>query len=162
MLIHHIKDNIFETINLLKSIDNEIYTTCHAELSNATIGEHTRHIIELFEELLKGYEIGIVNYDKRTRNLELQSKVEKAIETLYHISDSIKKSNKDMLLQQGTSEILLEIATNYERELLYNLEHSIHHQALIKVVVLKYKHLKISENFGVAKSTLAYRNQCVQ
>ncbi len=162
MLVENIKQNLSETLHLLESIDNELYTTCHAELSNATIGEHNRHIIELFEELLKGYEIGIVNYDKRIRNLELQSDKYAAIKAIQTIMNAIEKPNKTMVLQQGTDEISLQIESNYERELLYNLEHSIHHQALIKVALHKYPQLKISDAFGVAQSTLVYRNQCVQ
>ena len=68
-----------------------------------------------------------------------------------------------MVLQQGTTETTLEIETNYERELLYNLEHSIHHQALIKVALLQLQSVEIPENFGVAQSTIVYReSQCVR
>ncbi|WP_339837617.1 hypothetical protein [uncultured Flavobacterium sp.] len=78
------------------------------------------------------------------------------------ILSEIDKPNKNLILEQGHENINYSISTNYERELLYNLEHSIHHQALIKVAVLKNPSIKICENFGVAKSTIEYRNQCVQ
>lgn len=54
------------------------------------------------------------------------------------------------------------IQSNYYRELLYNLEHCIHHQALIKVAVLQFENVLLNENFGVARSTIEYRKQCVQ
>jgi hypothetical protein len=56
----------------------------------------------------------------------------------------------------------ISISSNYHRELLYNLEHCIHHQALLKVALLPMKNIKIDADFGVARSTVAYRNQCVQ
>ena len=58
--------------------------------------------------------------------------------------------------------VAIKIDSNYYRELLYNLEHCIHHQALIKVAVLKNENLKVDANFGVARSTIEYRKQCVQ
>lgn len=162
MLIESIKDNFSEIVSLLKNLDNKIYATCHPELSNATIGEHSRHIIEMYQSLLNNYDLGIINYDKRERNILIQSDVNYAIECIVLIQNSLDKPNKNLVLQQGINEVIFSISSNYERELLYNLEHSIHHQALIKVALLKYKNIKISENFGVAKSTIEYRNQCVQ
>ncbi|WP_339837615.1 hypothetical protein [uncultured Flavobacterium sp.] len=64
MLIASIKENFSEIISLLSNLEKEEYTICHQELSNATIGEHTRHIIEMYQSLLKNYQNGNVNYDK--------------------------------------------------------------------------------------------------
>ena len=161
MLINAIKDNFKQITHLLSQLSNEDYTESHPELSNATIGEHTRHIIELYQCLLKSCDSGIVNYDLRERNLLIQSNTNYAIGIISMLLDEIEKPNKDFILQQGKN-IDISVTTNYERELLFNLDHSIHHQALIKVAVLKNKSIQLDENFGVAKSTIEYRNQCVQ
>jgi anionic cell wall polymer biosynthesis LytR-Cps2A-Psr (LCP) family protein len=76
--------------------------------------------------------------------------------------NSMTKPNKKLVLKQVIDEIEVTIESNYNRELLYNLEHCIHHQALIKVAVLQMKYLQIDENFGVARSTIEYRKQCAQ
>jgi hypothetical protein len=162
MLITSIKENFNEIIYLLSYLNNSNYTCHHIELSNATIGEHTRHIIEMYQSLLNNYETGIINYDKRERNIALQTDTKYAINCINLLVSKLDKPNKELILQQGIEKIKYSISTNYERELLYNLEHSIHHQAMIKVAILKYPTLKLSENFGVAKSTIEYRNQCVQ
>ena len=67
-----------------------------------------------------------------------------------------------MQLQQIVDGEELLIETNYNRELLYNLEHCIHHQALIKVALLQSESITVDANFGVARSTIEYRNQCAQ
>lgn len=162
MIIASIKENFNEIINLLEKLDDTNYTFCHPELSNATIGEHTRHIIEMYQSLINNYENGIINYDKRERNFSIQTDKNFAITCMNAIITEIEKPNKELVLQQGLDQVLYTIASNYERELLYNLEHSIHHQALIKVAVLKYPSIQLVENFGIAKSTIEYRNQCVQ
>ncbi|MFT7252037.1 MAG: hypothetical protein ACI9FW_001793 [Flavobacterium sp.] len=162
MLIASIKENFSEIISLLSDLENDQYTICHQELSNATIGEHIRHIIEMYQLLLNNYENGVVNYNKRERNLSIQTDIEFAVKCMKAILSKIDKPNKQLIIQHGIKSINYSISTNYERELLFNLEHSIHHQALIKVAVLKIPTIKLSKNFGVAKSTIEYKKQCVQ
>jgi hypothetical protein len=71
----------------------------------------------------------------RARDIVLQTDTNFAITQILNIQDSLEKENKKMELQQIDKEICID--SNYFRELLYNLEHCIHHQALIKVVVLQ-------------------------
>jgi hypothetical protein len=146
---------------LLEQLSNDDFTSKNQYLSNATIGEHTRHIIEMFQCLLVSYEEGLVNYDLRKRDLALQSNTMDAIHAINHILGQIEKQNKELLL---TGECLgtEKITSNYFRELVYNIEHCIHHQALIKVALFDKKHIQIQPEFGVAPSTLTYRSQCVQ
>jgi hypothetical protein len=71
----------------------------------------------------------------RARDIVLQTDTNFAITQILNIQDSLEKEKKKMELQQIDKEIRID--SNYFRELLYNLEHCIHHQALIKVVVLQ-------------------------
>jgi hypothetical protein len=140
----------------------EEYTAPCADLSNATIGAHTRHIIELFQCLETSYETGIVNYDSRQRDFRIQNDAAFAAITIEALLSNINKPNKNLQLQQGVDGELLSMETNYQRELLYNLEHCIHHQALIKVALLQSATVEVDANFGVARSTIEYRKQCAQ
>ena len=131
-------------------------------MSNSSIGEHTRHVIEMFQCLEKQYDLGVVNYDKRKRNQLIQTDTLFAKQSIDLILNQLDKPNKFIQLQQfiDGEEILIE--SNYHRELLYNLEHCIHHQALIKVAILQLENILVNDNFGVARSTIEYRNQCAQ
>lgn len=161
MLIISVQNNLKENIELLRQLSHEEYTFQNIELGNATIGEHMRHIIELFGCLLNNYENGFVNYDNRKRDLILQNSINDAILILESYLTLIDKPNKTLnLIQPNLNEE--NIQTNYFRELIYNLEHSIHHQALIKVALHKLNHINTSKSFGIAPSTLEYRRQCAQ
>lgn len=162
MLITSIRENFSEIIELLNQLNDEDYIFCHPELSNATIGEHTRHIIELYQALIDNYDTGIINYDKRARNILIQTSIIEAKRAINSILSKIELPNKKLILEQGTLQIRFSVDTNYFRELLYNLEHSIHHQALIKVAIIKNQNIEISHNFGVAKSTIEFKTQCAQ
>jgi hypothetical protein len=160
MLINSIHASLDEMVDLLNQLSNQSYVNPCSELSSASIGEHTRHIIEMFQCLENQYESGIVNYDNRERNKQIQTDTDFAISQINLIKINLEKENKKIELQQiiDGEEIIIE--SNYNRELLYNLEHCIHHQALIKVAILMDDNLKVDANFGVARSTIEYRNQC--
>lgn len=162
MLVQIVKQNLTENIDFLQQLTNEELTLSFAELGNATIGEHMRHIIELLGSLIDNYEKGTINYDKRKRDIILQSDTKEAIKILEKYRSELDKPNKSFSLTHNCFSDTETLETNYFRELLYNLEHSIHHQALIKVALYRLPHIKISDSFGIAPSTLEYRKQCAQ
>lgn len=162
MLLKSIQNSLDELIYLLDQLSDKEYSKSCIALSNATIGEHTRHIIEMFQCLENGYDCGVLNYDNRERNTKIQTQTAFAKQSIIEIKSRLKSENKIIYLEQKSEESALSIQSTYYRELLYNLEHCIHHQALIKVAVLQFENILIDENFGVARSTIEYRKQCAQ
>ena len=134
-------------------------------LSSNTIGQHVRHIIELFQCLEKGYGEGVVNYEKRKRDTAIETDKELASRLLLDIHGGLSKENKSLTLEASYDEHSTEsirIDTNYFREIAYNLEHTIHHMALIRVGIKEVSAIILPEDFGVASSTVKYRKQCAQ
>jgi hypothetical protein len=140
---------------------NSYSVPCNA-LSNATIGQHTRHIIELYQCLLAGYVTGEINYDNRKRDTLLENDITAAVDAVKEIQVNLQQEDKTVKIFCDGAGNAVCIESNYYREVLYNLEHCIHHQALIKVALLSIKDIQIAEGFGVAPSTLQYRQQCAQ
>jgi hypothetical protein len=56
----------------------------------------------------------------------------------------------------------MDVSTNYYREVIYNLEHTIHHMALIRVGINELGNIDLPKDFGVAPSTIKYKQLCVQ
>ena len=160
--IQHVFVQLSETLNQLS---NEEYTRSSKILMKATIGQHVRHIIELFQCLEKGYDTGLVNYEKRKRDYRIETEKDLAIELLKNIYKNIEKPNRSITLEAEDycDEVqVVSIPSNYYRELAYNLEHTIHHMALIRVGVNEVSSVVLPEEFGVAYSTIKYRQQCAQ
>ena len=133
-------------------------------LSGSSVGQHVRHILELYQCLLEGAQTNEVNYDNRKRNLDLESDPVFALNTINEISEKIVDLDGDGCLNMfGSfsidSEKRIEIKTSVYRELAYNQEHSIHHQALIKIGLssLGLSYL-VDSDFGVAPATIKYQN----
>ncbi len=149
----------------LGTLSNEQFCQKSSLLNGSSIGGHTRHIIELFQCLINGYETKFINYELRKRDLIIETNKIVACEMLSKITDSIGLDNKQITLQGFFGEGEIEnftIDTNYYRELIYNLEHTIHHMALIRVAINEVSNITLPENFGVASSTTQYRKACAQ
>jgi len=141
------------------------YTQSCSNLFNSTIGQHVRHIIELFQCLTGSYETGKVNYEKRERDAEIENNKELAQDLLKEIYSGLDKPDKDMMLESiydENSEMILLIKTNYQREVAYNLEHAVHHMALIRVGINEVSGIDLPETYGVAQSTTKFKQACVQ
>ena len=159
-LFSSIKDSFAQLNVALNSISDEEYVRPSEHLSNATIGEHTRHIIEMYQCLLNGYDEGIVCYDQRKRDEDIQTNKELSQKILADIALRSERPNKDMRLRAVYGDAAAEelnVHTNYYRELAYNLEHTIHHMALIKVGLKELNKTAVHESFGVASSTVRHR-----
>ncbi len=164
ILYLNIETVLLQLKNTIQEIPENIFTLKSKLLSGASIGEHTRHILELYICLINQYEDGIVNYDKRERNIDIQTNVTVASNTTEKILNDIYKSNRKLILQSyhNTEEMFITIETNYLRELCYNYEHTIHHMAMIKIAINELCDYPLDENFGVAPSTIKYKKECAQ
>jgi hypothetical protein len=157
------KENLHEIKHLIALLSDEQYAYNAIILNGASIGQHTRHILEFYTCLISGIQTGIVNYDSRARNIDLEVNRDVAIaviETVCSDLDAIDESleiqlHGDFTPQGGTES---SIRTFVNREMAYCLEHSIHHQALIKVSLMDQKigHLAHAD-FGLAPATIRHK-----
>lgn len=155
-------DTLEQFKKVLQQLPSNLYAQPCVILSGSSIGQHTRHIIELYLCLINGYNRNLVCYDKRNRDKKIEQDVDFACEKLTFIQNNLQKENKDIVVEYELNGIDNRLNSNYDREVMYNLEHTIHHQALIKVGILHFTDIELPEDFGVAPSTMQYKAECVQ
>lgn len=167
-MIIHCKENLQQIKTLIASFEEGQYGYKSQLLSDASIGQHVRHILEFYLCVINGVSRGFINYDNRDRDPELEQNPVSAISCIDRICDNIECLSTDQEINlvgnfSSETETLKTIRTSTDRELAYCLEHSIHHQALIKIGLIEQKmdHL-INEGFGVAPATIRYKQQCAQ
>ncbi|RYG45838.1 MAG: DinB family protein [Chitinophagaceae bacterium] len=166
MQLQQAVNNVFvQLAETLNQLSQQEYAQPCKTLFNNTIGQHVRHIIELFQCLENGYETGVVNYEKRKRDKAIETDKAFASGLLRDIYAGLEKSDKALTLEatyDDHSADPIRISTNFHREIAYNLEHTIHHMALIRVGINEVSAIRLPEDFGVATSTVKHRKQCAQ
>ncbi len=160
MNIHFLEQGL----TLLNDIGDDLFTNTDSDLYKSSVAKHLRHVLEHYQSLLES-EDGNVDYDDRQRNDRLENDRNYAIETIRTIIESLKsiefhlkkpvkiKNNEDNGAQSdpwGTS--------SYQRELQFLISHTVHHYALI-AIILRIQGYLPEEDFGVAPSTLRYQKQ---
>lgn len=168
VLVQSSEEILGQLIMLIRQFKNNDYESPVEALSGSSIGGHVRHIAEFYECLIKGYETGLVNYDARRRNMRLETDADYAVDILIAISATLNTVQNDRMLMLSmdlsSNGNPVVIDTTFYRELAYNIEHAIHHMAIIRIAVQAvYPGVIIPEHFGVAYSTLKFKQQvCAQ
>lgn len=132
-------------------------------LGRSTIGQHLRHTLEFFICLEKGFGDGLINYDKRAHDKLIESDKFIALSTISKISEFISSQSSDKVLKLEAGydldkEEFVTIETNFLRELVYNIEHAVHHMAIMKIGIREIvPAITLPHDFGIAASTIRYR-----
>lgn len=157
----------YEILGQLESTVNQIrpddFCKPSATLGGSTIGQHLRHTLEFFICLENGFGSGVINYDKREHDKLIESDKFIALAAIARIRDFISSAPGDRSLQlevgyEKHSEDFITISTNYYRELTYNIEHAVHHMAIMKIGVQEIApYIELPTHFGIAVSTVRYQ-----
>lgn len=148
--------------SVISQIKNEDYTKPVDVFNNSTIGQHFRHTLEFFQCLKDGYEMGVVSYDKRKHDKSIETDKQLALAFISKAKAFISKCDMSKPLRlevnytiEDTEDIIID--SNMGREVTYNIEHAIHHMAIIKIgLQVLCPYVKLPFGFGVAISTLRY------
>ncbi len=165
-LQHTTRDIFIQLSDCLHQLSNEQYSSSLPVLSGNTIGKHVRHILEFFECLTSGIDLNLVDYDNRRRDLKLENDVQCALQLMLQLQNQLESVVLDkpiVMSFAGPDGSVTMINTGLYRELVYNIEHAIHHMAIIKIACkVELTSIILPDHFGVAYSTVQYQEQCAQ
>tara|TARA_R110002072_G_scaffold302889_1_gene489480 strand:- start:772 stop:1281 length:510 start_codon:yes stop_codon:yes gene_type:complete len=153
--------------HVLEKMNDRQYTESMEVLSEATIGQHVRHLVEFYQAISNSSTSGKVNYDARKRDLTIEMSAQTAIDKIHEVILFLSscKDDKPLILQACYEKEVNEsdnMPTSLLRELAYGMDHAIHHLAILKIGFLR-QNIELSENFGVAPSAIRHRNEeCAQ
>ncbi len=145
--------------HFLEQINTEQYNQSISLMSDSTIGQHTRHFIEFYQCLITQANTRKINYCLRKRDITIEQSPEAALAAINIILRDFNALDFERsVLLSSSKEGIYEIRSTVSRELYYNLEHCIHHLALIRVAInIIAPNIRLPEHFGIAPSTLQHR-----
>jgi len=148
---------------LVDQISEQDFVKPADTLSHSTIGQHLRHTLEFFFCFEHGFQKGLINYDKRAHDKLIESDKFLALAAIQRIQDFVQQQNEEKTLQLEVGydlakEEFVTVVTNYTRELVYNIEHAVHHMAIMKIGVREVSpYITLPADFGIADYTLRHK-----
>lgn len=135
-----------------------------------SLGGHVRHCLDHVERLLVGIDDGCVNYDLRARGTAVEHSRLAALDEIDRLRASLlapkrlplrRKLRLTAMLSADSAPV--QVSTTVGRELAFVISHTVHHQALI-AVMLPSLGIEAPRQFGYAPATIAYLRQhpCAQ
>jgi len=150
-LFSEIDMQLSELKSLLESLDQSSFARVCAD-SGASIGQHLRHMVEIFTLLINDYDAAEIDYSLRARDIRIETDLAFATKKINYLLANYKKEDKPLMLRSYDQPF----QTSYNRELLYQLEHIVHHKAIIKPIIKNLSCVELHEHFGYARSTINY------
>jgi len=167
------KEALEQGLELLSRLSNDEYTCICKPSLKSTIGQHIRHVADMYFALMSVQEGELVDYDVRRRGSNVELHCSKGIDAFKQIMlwlDELAQSVDDDKKITIKSEVSLHqsvsvtLESSLLRELVFVGSHTVHHYAVISVIA-KLQGLDIAEWFGVAPATVTFlRNEvaCAQ
>jgi len=154
-------EGLDQGIALLESMTNEQYCMGAKPYVASSIGEHLRHILDLYYSVQGAIDSNVVDYDVRRRGALIESCRKTGLDELFTIkawliSLHYSDANKSVMVSTEVSVIstmIAEVKSTLLRELVFVSAHAIHHYALMTVSA-KLCDFQAPKDMGVAPATL--------
>lgn len=133
----------------------------------AVVGPHLRHCVDHFDCFLRGVADGVVDYDARDRDVDLErdpeaflAAVRRIRSALLEVGSAPRGRGLRVLQAAAPGHEPIAIDTTLERELLFLSSHTIHHLAIVAMIA-RPRGVEIPEPLFTAFSTAAYQDRWV-
>lgn len=159
-------DLLFQGVALLNQISDAAYMDVAPGPMKQRVGAQIRHVLEFYECFLDGVESAHVDYDARQRDELLERSRTVAITRMMCIAGRLRAmaglradsvvwtAMEDHPETTGCRFLMSSVG----RELQVLCSHTIHHYALVAFTLAAHG-IAVKKTFGVAPSTLRYREQ---
>lgn len=144
--------------DLIARIDEVTYSNPGQHSLEYGAGTHFRHCLNFYNNFLSGVQSGRINYDLRERDERVErdrvvalAEIDSIMKRLARLSPA--DSHREVLVISESSTRTEWSRSSVMRELQFLLSHTIHHYAII-AVMMRFQGIEPGREFGVAPSTL--------
>jgi hypothetical protein len=149
--------------DVLTLLPSSLYVARPAARVSGSVGEHVRHCLDHIAALTSAVESGELSYDRRLRGTMTETDPVTAVNEIERLFTRFERLPEHVLDRSVRLSVLtdkslppLVVRSTVARELAFVLQHTIHHCALI-AVLLDCQGWRVPCGFGVAPSTARAR-----
>ncbi len=155
---------IDQATELAHNVNSKSWTHPNAGFRGSTLGQHMRHTLDHIEAICIGLNEGVVNYDARRREQDIETNPTTASERCVKLKETLislgrlypaDTAIKSIASCSSDCEPIPQISS-FGRELQFVISHTVHHFAII-AAICHSQDITTSSEFGVAPSTLKHR-----
>ncbi|KEQ19500.1 DinB family protein [Endozoicomonas numazuensis] len=163
------QEAVEQLMGFVSGLSSEDYRFRDSELFQSTIGQHLRHVLDLYEAIRSPAVEGAVDYDLRRRGLLLEHEKNAGLAELKDLQQWLQALKADDLaveVEMKTEVLLSEnssvrLKSSLARELIFASSHLTHHLALMATIA-KVAGNNIDPSVGMAPATSSFtRSQTV-
>ena len=156
--VRPLRERLDELMRLVDALPAEAYRARTSRVSG-TVGEHVRHVLDHVASLVDGDRAAVLSYDHRLRGTAVETEPRAAIREMARLDAALEQW--DMPLDESVAVVALLSASgrtitgqsSVARELAFVMSHTIHHQAIVALLLEQQGAPVPGRGFGYAPST---------
>jgi uncharacterized damage-inducible protein DinB len=162
MLTSHIQV-LQQAIDVVSNITSDDFKSVIHPHMKGSIGQHLRHVIDHYIALENGFANGLIDYDQRNREANIEKSVNAAKETICSIQfwlASLTATDLGMSVKVRSEMSLsdtsiADYSSTLAREIIFVSSHAVHHFSFI-AIIRSLQGYPVPEFFGYAPATITY------
>jgi uncharacterized damage-inducible protein DinB len=154
-----LRERLGDLMRLIITLPADAYATRTSRVSGS-IGEHVRHVLDHIGSLVACGPSTVLSYDHRTRGTALESEPGAAVREMMRLDAALARWGQRSLAEPvGVAAVMSADGVSVTgwstmaRELAFVMSHTIHHQAIVALLLEQQGAGIPSEHFGYAPST---------
>ena len=154
-----LRERLDELMSLVLSLPSDAYSVRTSRVSGS-IGEHVRHVLDHVSSLVAACPTAVLSYDHRTRGTAVEAEPSAAVREMMRLDAALERwANRSLDEPIAVAAVMTtngQSVTGWStraRELAFVLSHTIHHQAIVALLLEQQDSDVPDERFGYAPST---------
>lgn len=154
-----LRGRLDELMRLVITLPAEAYCARPSRVSGS-IGEHVRHVLDHIASLVGANPLSALSYDQRSRGTAVETQPSIAVREMMRLDAALERWG-DRTLEHPVAVTAVTSTdgesvtgwSSFARELAFVMNHTIHHQAIIALLLERLDAELPDERFGYAPST---------
>ena len=154
-----LRDRIAELMRLVLTLSPDAYCA-HTSRVSGSVGEHVRHVLDHVSSLVAAGPSAVLSYDHRRRGTAVEADPGAAVREMMQLDAALERWADRSLDEPVTVAAVMSTDgqpvigwSTLSREVAFVMSHTIHHQAIVALLLEQQGSHVLDERFGLAPST---------